>query len=59
MDDSKVKNKIENEEDVENLQENLEKLYQWTKENNMEFNGKKFQILRYGDIQDIKDPNNF
>ena len=48
VDDAKIKEKIETEEDVEKMQENLEKLYTWQTDNKMKFNGKKFQVLRYG-----------
>ena len=42
VDDSKVKKKIEIEKDVELLQDDLEELYIWGKENSMEYNGGKF-----------------
>ena len=47
LDDSKAKDKIETEEDVETLQESLDQLYAWGKSNNMKFNGSKFQVLRF------------
>ena len=55
VDDSKVKDKIETEEDVSRLQENLDKIYQWERTNNMKFNGDKFLILRYGRNHEIKE----
>jgi hypothetical protein len=55
VDDTKVKNKIEKAEDVENLQENLDKLYLWQEENSMRFNGTKFQLMRYGPNEEIKN----
>ena len=55
VDDAKVKSLIEKEEDVEALQENLDKLYKWEEENKMKFNGKKFQLLRYGTNDDLKN----
>ena len=42
VDDSKVKKKIEIEKYVELLQDDLEELYIWGKENSMEYNGGKF-----------------
>ena len=48
VDYAKVKDVINNIDDVEKLQENLEKLYKWQSDNNMKFNGSKFQLLRYG-----------
>ena len=55
VDDAKVKSLIEKEEDVEALQENLEKLYNWEEVNKMKFNGNKFQLLRYGTNDDLKN----
>ena len=55
VDDAKIKEVIENEEDVEKLQMNLNQLYLWKKENKMKFNGSKFQLLRYGHKEDIKN----
>ena len=55
VDDTKLKKPINNESDVESLQEDLETLYSWAEENNMKFNGTKFQLLRFGDNNDIKD----
>ena len=47
-DDTRVSRSIDTEEDVEELQKDLDKLYQWQEDNNMLFNGKKFEVLRYG-----------
>ena len=54
VDDAKIKDSIKTEEDVEKLQENLDKLYLWEAENKMKFNGSKFQVIRYGQNEDIK-----
>ena len=54
VDDTKIKKSVNTESGVEELQGDLNKLYEWVKSNNMEFNGKKFQILRYGQNEDIK-----
>ena len=59
VDDTKIKRGINNEEDVENLQKDLEELYKWTKVNNMVFNGTKFQVIRYGHNEDIKDGTSY
>jgi endonuclease/exonuclease/phosphatase family metal-dependent hydrolase len=55
VDDAKIKDVIEDEDDVEDLQNNLEKLYEWKNINNMKFNGSKFQLIRYGPNEDIKN----
>ena len=54
VDDKKIKDSIKNETDVEKLQENLDKLFEWQADNNMLFNGSKFQILRYGSNEELK-----
>ena len=55
VDDAKVKKLIEAEEDVEKLQDSMNKLYEWETENKMKFNGSKFQILRYGPNEELKN----
>ena len=50
-----MKDKVETEEDVSNLQENLDKIYKWEAKNNIKFNGDKFLVIRYGRNQDIKE----
>ena len=55
VDDTKIKQKVNTEEDVENLQKELEKLDKWAKSNNMNFNGKKFQVVRYGTNEELKN----
>ena len=54
VDDTKLKKPINDESDIESLQEDLEQPYSWAKENNMEFNGTKFQLLRFGNNDDLK-----
>ena len=48
VDDTKMKDIIKDEDNVEKLQANLDKLFDWQEANNMPFNGSKFQVLRYG-----------
>ena len=59
VDDMKVKKAVKKEEDVEELQDDLEKLYCWAENNSMQFNGKKFQVVRYGPNKDIKDETTY
>ena len=40
IDDTKVKRGVKCENDIEDLQADLDKVYIWAKENNMVFNGK-------------------
>ena len=44
---------------MEDLQEELEKLYIWEAENNMKFNGKKFELLRFGNNSNLKEDTNY
>ena len=44
---------------MELLQQDLEKLYHWQEVNNMAFNGKKFEILRYGRDQVLKESTEY
>ena len=44
VDDTKITQKIDEERDVEKLQEELNKLFKWQRENSMKFNGKNFKF---------------
>ena len=54
-DDTKVSKRINNLEDVEDLQSDLDKLYEWETENNMLFNISKFKWLQLGKNTDLKN----
>ena len=54
-DDTRVMKPVNNETDVETLQDDLDRLYEWQKGDNMLFNGNKFEILKYGRNEDPKD----
>ena len=47
VDDTKVKNGVQSEEDVLELQENLDRLYEWSRINNIILKGTKFQVVRW------------
>ena len=51
---AKIKDVIEEETDVEKLQAELDKLFHWQENNNMLFNGSKFQLVRYGPNEELK-----
>ena len=55
VDDAKLKDLIETEDDVEKLQKSMKKLFERESKNQMKFNGSKFQLLRYGPNEDIKN----
>ena len=59
VDDTKVKKGIKCEDDIEDLQADLDKLYTWAKENNMVYNGTKFQVIRYGRDEELKNNTNY
>ena len=59
VDDSKVKQAVKNEDEVETLKDNLDKIYKWEQENNMKFNRGKCQVLRYCTNNEIKENTNY
>ena len=54
-DDTRAAKGITNMVDVEALQTDLQAIFKWSQENNMEFNYPKFECLRYGKNSDIKE----
>ena len=54
-DDSRISSEINSYNDAENLQDDLLLIYDWAIDNNMEFNGLKFQALKYGRNSEMKD----
>ena len=56
---TRVTKVINKEEDLESFQEDLDKLYNWAENNNMTFNGTKFELLRYGYNEDLKNATNY
>ena len=51
----KIKSSIKTEVDIEELQGNLDKFYLWEVKNKMKFNGSKFQCIRYGPNEELKN----
>ena len=58
-DDTRATKSIKNTTDVEILQKELEKVYDWTEENNMKLNDTKFELLRYGPDEEIKNQTHY
>ena len=54
-DDTRILGKIGGLHDVESLQIDLNKIYSWAEQNNMLFNNGKFELLRYGNDEDLKN----
>ena len=55
VDDTKVKMEVNSQEDVEELQSEIQKLDKWATDNNMKFNKKKVQVMRFGQNKDLKE----
>ena len=49
-DDTRLIGCIEDNRDRQLLQDDLNRIYAWAANNNMSFNGEKFEIMRYGNI---------
>jgi hypothetical protein len=58
-DDTRIGRKVNDEDDVESLQQDLLKLYKWQEDNNMLFNSSKFEVLRYGKNQSLKESTSY
>ena len=58
-DDTRVSKGIRSVGDVEALQSDLQSIYKWADENNMEFNFHKFESLRYGNNDGIKESTSY
>ena len=59
VDDSKVLAEASTEDEVQRLQENLNNVYQWADTNNMRWNEVKFQIMRLGKDEELKENTKF
>ena len=55
-DDSKVVKCIKECSDHRKLQEDLDSAVKWSEKNNMELNEKKFQLIQYGNQENLKEP---
>ena len=58
-DDTRVLFSITDEDDVKTLQNDLKTIYKWQETNNMQFNSNKFELLRYGKNQHIKESTSY
>ena len=58
-DDTRATKLIKTLEDVIQLQKDLERIYKWTSDNNMKLNDVKFELLRYGKNELIKDETHY
>lgn len=53
-DDTRVLSHILRTEDTDSFQQDLNTVYTWTEDNNMQLNGDKFECIRYGTIRDLQ-----
>ena len=58
-DDTRVAREIATELDAMELQADLDTLYEWAAHNNMEFNGTKFEAIKYGKKAELKEDYNY
>ena len=58
-DDTRIGKEISSVEDTQLLQEDINQVFSWAEENNMEFNEEKFQLIRYGTHEDIKNQTKY
>ena len=58
-DDTRISKGVSNVTDASALQTDLEAVYQWAEDNNMSFNHKKFEALRYGKDSVLKLTTNY
>ena len=58
-DDTRIGRSIKSVEDALELQKDLDRIYQWAKDNNMDFNNNKFELIRYGLNQMIKEATSY
>ena len=58
-DDTRVSAVIRDEDDVEKLQQNLNIIYDWQVRNIMQFNNEKFELLRSGHCDSIKESTDY
>ena len=56
VDDAKLQKSIRSDEDHDLLLNDLNHVRDWAKENSMELNGKKFQLLQHGANEALKQP---
>jgi hypothetical protein len=58
-DDTRVSGSVTNKKDVEALQKDLTSLYCWADDNNMRFNSAKFELIRYGTNEVLKEETRY
>ena len=54
-DDTRAMLAVQNDDDVKKLQNDLNTIYLWAESNNLEFNDLKFEVIQYGDNEELKN----
>ena len=50
-DDKRINKKMGGESDIENMQRDLNAIYEWAEKNRMKFNEKKFEQMAHGEVK--------
>ena len=58
-DDTRLTKGVSNDQHISDLQDDLESIYNWTHNNNAKLNGTKFEHLRYGKNEVLKNKSIF
>ena len=58
-DDTRVTKSVSSTEDTKLLQSDLNNIYQWSNQNNMVLNDVKFELMRYGKNDQLKNETNY
>ena len=58
-DDTRAGKGIATLQDVDDLQSDLSSIYHWAEDNNMDFNAKKFELMRYGPSNEVKNMSSY
>ena len=58
-DDTRLYGKIRTSEEALRLQEDLEHVYNWAEMNKMEFNTDKFELMRFGKMEELKEQTSY
>ena len=58
-DDTRLVGNIASEEDAIEFQKDLNLIYEWAELNNMQFNDKKFELIRYGQDEELKKSTSY
>ena len=58
-DDTRLYGRVKNTNDVQDMQIDLESVYEWAEVNNMEFNADKFEFIRFGKNDELKNYTNY